>query len=101
VGFGHDCSFAEIPALLSGYDLAPWIFQNQRQAPVAAETQRRVARLRISPVTGAIFDLMRQLSVEQFPTLTIQWSIESVNKMTIQFSRPGTSGLLCAGRKAN
>jgi hypothetical protein len=67
VCFGHNCSFAEIPALLSGYDLASWIYRDQRQAPVAAEIQRRVARLRISPVTGAIFDLMRQLSVEQFP----------------------------------
>jgi hypothetical protein len=33
--------------------------RDQQQAPVAAETQRRVMRLRISPTAGPGFDLMR------------------------------------------
>ena len=32
---------------------------DQQQAPVAAETQRRVMRLRMSPTAGFGFDLMR------------------------------------------
>ena len=40
-------------------DLWGLLRRDQRQAPVAAETQRRVMRLRISPTTGFGFDLMR------------------------------------------
>jgi hypothetical protein len=46
-------------ALLSRVDLWVLLREDQQQAPVAAETQRRVMRLRISPTAGFGFDLMR------------------------------------------
>jgi hypothetical protein len=45
-------------AFLSRVDLWVLLREEQQQAPVAAETQRRV-RLRISPTAGFGFDLMR------------------------------------------
>jgi hypothetical protein len=63
-----------MPALLSGLRPEFLLGWDQLQAPVAAETQRRVMRLRMSPTTGFWFDLIRQLSAVQsarikYPTL--------------------------------
>jgi hypothetical protein len=61
VGFGHDASFAAIAARVQKQlKKLRELRRDQRQAPVAAETQRRVRRLRISPTAGFGFDLMRR-----------------------------------------
>jgi hypothetical protein len=73
-------------ALLSGFAISARLQcvtsgGDQRQAPVAAEKQRRVMRLRISPVTCSPFDLMRQLSKTTLSQLQISdtppnWSMK-------------------------
>ena len=73
VGFGHRGSFAErvgvpVKRLRSGF----WLGDQQRQqAPVAAETQRRIMRLRMSLLTRWSFDVIRRLfgSKKQFRCL--------------------------------
>jgi hypothetical protein len=61
IGLGHGISFAEMPALLYADGLCGELRGGQRQAPVAADTQRRVKRLHMSPTAGPGFDFMRRL----------------------------------------
>jgi hypothetical protein len=58
-------------------------------------------RLRISPITGLSFDLMRQPSAVQSATANIRRSGELVNEMGIQFFLGDASALLCGTQKAN
>jgi hypothetical protein len=58
-------------------------------------------RLRISPVIGLPFDLMRELSETQFRAFNIRRPIELVNEMAIQFFRCSTSAVLYAQPKTN
>ncbi len=82
IGFGHGCSFAGRPALLSNCGCVRSVAAAQRQAPVAAETQRRVMRLRISIVTGRSFGLMRH-SGKAICASTIGRRAQAVNEMGI------------------
>jgi hypothetical protein len=58
------------PALLSGFAMKI-LGQDQRQTPVAAEKQRRVAHLHAIPVAGDGLDSMRLISERQLTAVTI------------------------------
>jgi hypothetical protein len=93
-----------MPALLSDSRLRCREFvlrRNQQQAPVAAETQRRVMRLRMSPTTGLSFDLMRQPSAVQSAAPNIRRREAMVNEMGIQFCLSDTLAVLSRMQKAN
>jgi hypothetical protein len=59
--------------------------QQQQQAPVAAETQRRIMRLRMSLLTRWSLDVMRRLSARRcsFDVSNIEGLACSVNEMAI------------------
>jgi hypothetical protein len=66
--------------------------------PVAAETQRRIMRLRMSLFTRWSFDLMQQLSARRcsFDVSNIEGLPRSVNEMAIHICRGRVHALLCA-----
>jgi hypothetical protein len=70
---------------------------DQRQAPVAAEKQRRAMRLRTSPVAGARAILMRMiLGRTSLCPINIQRSPETVNETPVHICRRDAPALLRA-----
>src|SRR5882757_2465868 len=70
-------------ALLSNVLFLGLLREDQQQAPVAAETQRRVMRLRISPTAGFGFNLMLRPQTRKVAS-NIRWFAQLVNEMGIQ-----------------
>ena len=76
-------------------------YRNQRQFPVAAETQRRVMRLRISPTTGLSSGLMWPTPAAQSVGRNIRRIEALVNEMAIQFCCCDTPVVLSGIAKTN
>jgi hypothetical protein len=92
----------EIGAPVAGF--VTWIGsgEDQQQTPVAAEKQRRVMRLRISPVIWPSFDLMRAAFVTRhFLPANIRRSRGLVNEMAIHIWRGGAPAVPLMRSQAN
>jgi hypothetical protein len=75
--------------------------EDQQQAPVAAEKQRKAMRRRAFSDAGVRSDRMRPLLSGTIPCANRRDDSARVNEMAIQYYRRDASAVLCTRQKRN